>query len=218
MYAHQTTIDHHQTGVAMTNNNNQVINLAQRSAEMEQRHWLVNHCDGDQTAFPKLIQWLRKPIYGYLIRCGVKPDSCDDLFQDIFLKIHAAASTYQANRPLKPWVFTIAANTVRNHFRTENKRRTIPIDKTIESQPDPSPSIEQNVSTTETTAWLTQAITQLPLAQREVLVLTTIQGLQLKDTASILRIPLNTVKTHLRRARLTLLKARTERDQEEIST
>jgi len=57
----------------------------------------------------------------------------------------------------------------------------------------------------------------LPLAQREVLVLTTIQSLQLKDVADILKIPLNTVKTHLRRARLVLIKARATRDQEQTS-
>ncbi len=199
----------------MKGNNNPVIDLAQRSVEMEQRNWLVRHYQGDQSAFPKLVQWLRKPIYTYLVRCGISIDSRDDLFQDIFLKIHAAAASYQPKRPLKPWVFTIAANTVRNHFRMEKNRRTVPLKQDFETQADSSPGTERIAVANETVSWLEQAITRLPLAQREVLVLTTIQDLQLKDVACILKIPLNTVKTHLRRARLNLLKAKAMREQEE---
>jgi len=95
-----------QAGRTMAEQNNPVIDLAQRSAEMQQRDWLMQHCDGDQTAFPKLMQYLRKPIYNYLCRCGISADSRDDVFQDIFLKIHSAAATYRPSRPLKPWVRT----------------------------------------------------------------------------------------------------------------
>ena len=50
----------------------------------------------------------------------------------------------------------------------------------------------------------------LPLAQREVLVLTAIGGLHQQEVAEALDLPLNTVKTHLRRARLALAKALAE--------
>ncbi len=204
----------------MNHQTNPVIDLAQRGRQKQQRdqrrQWLRQHCEGDKTAFPQLMQWLRQPIYNYLIRCGIDAAHRDDLFQDIFLKIHHAASSYQPNRPLKPWVFTIAANTVRNHFRTENKRRTVPWDQQHEQQPDPSPGTEQTVAAKQATSWLEQSIARLPLMQREVLVLVSIQGMALKQAASTLNIPLNTVKTHLRRARMTLLKARAIRDQEEI--
>ncbi len=199
----------------MTHNNNPVIDLAKRSETMERRSWLSRHCRGDRTAFPKLMQWLRQPVYTYLIRCGISTDSRDDVFQEIFLKIHAAAASYQSDKPLKPWVFTIAANTVRNHFRTEKNRRVVPLQHQLETCPDPAPGAERHAAASEAANWLEQAIYHLPLAQREVLVLTTIQGLQLKQVADILNTPLNTIKTHLRRARLALLKARAAHEQEE---
>ncbi len=62
-------------------------------------------------------------------------------------------------------------------------------------------------SAKETAARLERAIAALPLPQREVLVLATIESLPLKDIASILGMPVNTVKTHVRRARLRLVES-----------
>ena len=59
----------------------------------------------------------------------------------------------------------------------------------------------------ETVAWLEQALPGLPLEQREVLLLGSIGGLRLKEIAAILEIPVNTVKTLTRRARINLAKA-----------
>jgi len=76
-----------------------------------------------------------------------------------------------------------------------------------EDAKDPSPDGEALASAQETAAWLERAIQALPLPQREVLILTAVEGLPLNDVASILEIPLNTVKTHLRRARLRLMES-----------
>ena len=59
----------------------------------------------------------RRPVYSYLVRSGVADADRDDVFQGIFLKIHTAAGSYDPTRPLAPWLFTIVANSVRNHFR-----------------------------------------------------------------------------------------------------
>jgi RNA polymerase sigma-70 factor (ECF subfamily) len=70
--------------------------------------------------------------------------------------------------------------------------------------PDPNPGPEHIASARETLNWLEGALTALPPAQREVLLLTAIVGLRQQDVAQALDLPLNTVKTHLRRARLAL--------------
>ena len=56
-------------------------------------------------------------IGAYLVRAGVAEADRDDLFQAVFLRVHKAAGSYQPSRPLAPWLFTIVANVVRNHFR-----------------------------------------------------------------------------------------------------
>jgi RNA polymerase sigma-70 factor (ECF subfamily) len=180
--------------------------------DLEERTWLTRHCRGDASAFPALLEAFRRPVYGYLVRSGVAVADRDDIFQSIFLKIHAAAQSYDSTRPLGPWLFTIVANTVRNHFRAQAiPITTVPRDEALDP-PDPSPGPEHIAATRETVAWLEQALLALPLAQREVLLLVTVTGLRQQDVANSLNLPLNTVKTHLRRARLALAAGLADRD------
>ena len=171
--------------------------------------WLVAHRDGDSEAFGKLVQRYRRPVFGYLVHCGVPESDRDDLFQDIFIKIHQRADQYDAARPLHPWLFTVVANTVRSYFSKKKLRSFFVWEPAPEEVPeevkDPAPDSEARASAKETAAWLERAIAALPMPQREVLVLATIEDLPLKDIASVLDMPLNTVKTHVRRARLRLV-------------
>ncbi len=189
--------------------------------DIEERTCLTRHCRGDASAFPALLEAYRRPVYGYLVRSGVTEVDRDDIFQSIFLKIHAAAQSYDPSRPLGPWLFTIVANTVRNHFRAQAVPITqavpmtmVPRDDPLDpiDPPDPNPGPEHIAEARETIAWLEDALLALPLAQREVLLLVTIVGLRQQDAANSLNLPLNTVKTHLRRARLALAAGLADRD------
>jgi RNA polymerase sigma-70 factor (ECF subfamily) len=173
--------------------------------DLEERSWLARHRRGDSSAFPALMAAYRRPVYSYLVRSGVAEADRDDVFQAIFLKIHAAAGSYDPARPLAPWLFTIAANSVRNHHR--DRPRSVSLPETEDGSPeppDPNPGPEQIASARQTLDWLEGALTDLPPAQREVLLLTALVGLRQQDVAQALDLPLNTVKTHLRRARLAL--------------
>ena len=174
--------------------------------DLEERHWLAAHLRGDQQAFAKLMQAYRKPVYSLLMRQGLEPQYCDDLFQEIFIKIHRSAHQYQARRPLSPWIFTIAINTLRNHFRSQPQSTASA--QALEAVCDEQPGPEQVAELDETLDWLEQAVVQLPRAQAEALTLSVVKGMKLQDICQVLNIPLNTLKTHLRRARQNLLNAR----------
>lgn len=173
-----------------------VIDLAERQqdvVDLEERTWLPRHCRGDASAFPALLEAYRRPVYGYLVRSGVAEADRDDIFQGIFLKIHAAAASYDPTRPLGPWLFTIVANTVRNHFRAQAVPiAAVPRDDPLDpldpfDPPDPNPGPEQFAEARETLAWLEEALLALPLAQREVLLLITVVGLRQQDAANSLK-------------------------------
>jgi RNA polymerase sigma-70 factor (ECF subfamily) len=172
--------------------------------DLEERTWLARHCRGDAGAFPALLEAYRRPVYSYLVRSGVGQADRDDVFQNIFLKIHSAANAYDPTRPLAPWLFTIVANTVRNHLRDRPVPINVVPDKDQPEIPDPTPGPEHITTVRETLGWLEQALLALPPTQREVLLLTSVVGLRQQDVAQFLNLPLNTVKTHLRRARLAL--------------
>ncbi|MCP5115196.1 MAG: sigma-70 family RNA polymerase sigma factor, partial [bacterium] len=137
--------------------------------DLEERGWLPRHCRGDETAFPALLAAYRRPLYGYLVRSGVREAERDDLFQSIVLKIHQAAARYQPARPLAPWLFTIAANTVRNHFRDSPDASLVSTADDLAETPDPVPGPERVLEARETVAWLEAEIAALPEMQRQVL-------------------------------------------------
>ncbi len=173
--------------------------------DLEERTWLARHRRGDASAFPALMAAYRRPVYSYLVRGGVASADRDDVFQAVFLRIHAAAGSYDPARPLAPWLFTIVTNTVRNHLRDRARDDgPTPAPDDPPDPPDPNPDPERIASARQTLAWLDGALADLPPAQREVLLLIAIVGLRQQDVAQALGMPLNTVKTHLRRARLAL--------------
>ena len=67
-----------------------------------------------------------------------------------------------------------------------------------------TPDGERSAVASQTLAWLERQIPQLPLRQREVLLLACVERRPQQEIAQILGMPLNTIKTHLRRARLSL--------------
>ena len=174
--------------------------------DLEERTWLARHLRGDAGAFDALLSAYQGTIYSYLIRCGITESAREDLFQDIFLKIHASAASYQSTQPLKPWIFTIAANTVRNYLRAQ-RSSILTASENAPDPIDPQPTAEMHTAQNHQLDWLEQTIATLPLKQREVLLLVTVEGLSQHEAANCLKIPLNSVKTYLRRARLTLLQA-----------
>ncbi len=176
---------------------------------------LKRHVDGDSAAFPELVEIYRSKVYAYLVRCGVDERTRDDLFQDIFIKIHKAASTFKSDRPLNPWIFTIVANTVRAHYRKQRVRKLV-YQEVVPDQKDQTPDSYDFVEARETADWIETELQKLPLSQRETLVLSATGNMDQKSISQVLDIPLSTVKTNLRRARITLAKAFIRKDGKEL--
>ena len=186
---------------------------AERVVAMEERDWLPRHVRGDTAAFPALLSAYRRPVYGYLVRAGVGAGERDNLFQAIFLRVHRAARDYLATRPLAPWLFTIAAHVVRNHFRDSSVPGVVvALDDGTDVAADPAPGPERAAAARITVDWLEGALAALPETPRQVLLLIGVVGLGQGEVAAALDLPLGTVKTHLRRARLRLAAELAHRD------
>jgi len=176
--------------------------------DLEERSWLPRHSRGDTEAFGQLMLAYRGFVLTFLWRYGVDQADRDDLFQEVFLRIHQAASSYKPSQPLAPWIVTIVLNTVRNHRRDQfRKTRFLSHLLTVTRHRELRDRIQgadEMLEQQSTVHWLESRIKELPDKQRETLVLSTMKGLRMKDIARVMGLPENTVKTHLRRARLAL--------------
>lgn len=187
------------------------------SAGVDERRLLLDHRQGDDRAFAKLVAAYRAPVYGHLCRCGVPEPERDDLFQEIFLRVHRSASQYDEGRPLHPWLFTIVANAVRSYFRRQRVRELVASEPEAADPVDPAPDGERRAVARQTAAWLGERIQHLPLNQRQVLLLAAVESLPMQEIATALEIPLNTVKSSLRRARRALMRDMSRREQGEVT-
>jgi RNA polymerase sigma-70 factor (ECF subfamily) len=178
---------------------------------LDERRLLPRHCQGEPQAFAELVKSFRGPVFSYLVRCGLNRAACDDVFQDIFIKVHNAAKSYEPEKPLKPWLFTIVVNTVRSHYRKERVRQLVVAVETPEAA-SREPRPDERVEASQTAAVLEREIAKLSFAEREVVLLCATEQLEQKDVAEMLGLPLGTVKTHLHRARATLARALSRRE------
>lgn len=194
----------------------EAIDPAPQVLDLEERNWLPRHCRGDVSAFGKLLCAYRTLVFTFLRRYGVSLDERDDLFQEIFFKIHLAASSYRPSEPLRPWIVTIVLNTVRNARRKRGRELWLAA-RAVEMKPGCSPPSDLVVNNRATVEWLEERIGELPAVQRDVLVLSTLKGLRMRDIAAVMQMPENTIKTHLRRARVSLAGQLAERVSGETS-
>ena len=126
-------------------------------------------------------------------------DHADDLVQDCLERAISRRGLFRPSGPMRPWLFTILVNLHRNARRTE-KRRGKHLD--ADSLPDlgtPAPQ-HSHLALAE----LSRAIDDLPLEQKETLLLVTLEGMAYAEAASILDIPLGTLMSRLGRARASL--------------
>jgi RNA polymerase sigma-70 factor, ECF subfamily len=125
----------------------------------------------------------------------------DDLVQDCLERALNKQHLYDANRPLRAWLYAILRNI---HVSQWRKSSLGGVSKPLEDMEDfegaVAPEQEQNLNI----ATITQALDLLPLQQREVLVMVALEELSYKEAAEITGVPIGTIMSRLSRARETL--------------
>ena len=156
---------------------------------------------GKSTALAMLVERYHSPLLSYIYRLvgGDRP-LAEDIDQETFLHI-LQRSGYQAGRPFKPWLYAIATNLVRDHFKSAVVRRTISQvnhdEELARREYTTAGSPEVALSNREQGYEIAAALSRLGEEYRAALVLRFYHGLSLQEIADVLHIPLGTVKSRL---------------------
>lgn len=153
---------------------------------------MANTIELIESEIPRLRRYAR-----YLVR---DIDRADDLVQDCLARAIAKIDSWTPGTNLRAWLFVILKNCHINEIRRGQRTRAI-------SEPGadydvvPTPaSQEAHISLLE----VRNAYLMLSDEHREVLLLVAIEGLQYEEAASILEIPVGTIRSRLSRARQAL--------------
>lgn len=124
----------------------------------------------------------------------------EDLFQEVFLKIHRALPKFRGDSTLDTWIYRVTANTAINYLKKHKRYRLLK--NTLEKMriikhPEPAGREEELKF---------KPLEKLNPRQRMVIVLHDVEDKKLEEIADILKIPMGTVKSNLHRGRDTIRK------------
>ena len=161
---------------------------------------------GDIGAFEQIYRVTSGFVYNVAFRVTRNSADAEEVTQDVFLKIYHNLKDFQFRSAFNTWVYRITVNTAINRYRKsarEVKDRVVD-EVVIESLPGDS-SAAQGAIQNDNKARLGALLEKLNPEHRACLVLREIEGLNYREIAASLKIPLNTVRSRLKRARQALL-------------
>ena len=157
----------------------------------------------DEQAFSELFFRYNSSIFRFISRLtGSSPDT-EDLVQKTFIEVWKSSERFNCKWKPKSWIFGIAANLTRHHFRSE-KRRTSAI-RTLASEPEARVRQPfQDLEREELIRILAQELQNIPFDLRVAYLLCDVEGERGVDTARALGIRPGTLWRRLHHARKAL--------------
>ena len=168
---------------------------------------MLHLAKGQDSALTALMNRWQDRLIGFIIRMGTSHTTACDLAQETFVRLYRHRSTYNPRQSFSTWIFTIAANLVRNYHRWTTRHPETITDPSLlaqDSSPHLSPDPSESLAAKEKLAAVQAAIAQLPADQRETLILATYEHLSHDQIAAITHTTPKAVELRLYRARQSL--------------
>ena len=172
---------------------------------------LTRYAAGEEAAFREIVNRYKDSLYAFLRQFIRQHDLVEDVFQETFMQLFNSRESFDMSRPLRPWLFTIAANKAKDALRKQQRKAAATIGTIADAQ---EMSFEEVLNTLtsdktapydelqkdETAVKVRQIITDLPDNLREIILLAYFNKFSYKQMAEILSIPIGTVKSRLHTA------------------
>jgi RNA polymerase sigma-70 factor (ECF subfamily) len=168
---------------------------------------LIERCRaGDDLAWEALVRRFQGRIYGLALFYLGNAEEARDCAQEVFVRIYRRFDSITNDETFVPWMIQIARNAAIDRLRRMRVRpslHAVSIDDVgdlVSRDPDPAEDLHRK----RRRALVHTALEKLSRINREIVILKEIQGLSLERIASILDLPLGTVKSRSHRARIEL--------------
>ena len=168
--------------------------------EIKEEEIITRVLEGDVDAFSHLIQKYQRRVYALGMRFFHNQADADDFVQEVFIKVFKNLSGYRGEARFYSWLMRIAYNLGIDTIRTYSAYAQMP---EIDFE-DSSLGPEDSAILRESSATIKQAIESLPKKYAICLDLYFSFGLKYREISSITGIPVNTIKSHVFRAKEAL--------------
>lgn len=168
-----------------------------RSAELEEIDRLV------RTYSPRLLRFVAFSVNDQ--------DLAESIVQDCFLKAYNARDSFRGDCTVSTWLFSIANNLIKDHVRTKKfkfwrkvRSTSVDISEMASFLPGRQNSPETAILQQEMALQVQASLERLSVNQRRIFLLRFSEGMNPHEISESTGMPINTVKTHLRRALITI--------------
>jgi len=158
----------------------------------------------NEQAYEILLDEYEAPVYRFFYYSQGNHQIAQDQCGETFARFVAAIKNFKSDNShsLKAFIFGIARNVLLETLR--RKRLTQEDVRSLEEMPSNESSVFQKVSSSDELKFVLNIIRQFKEPQRQILLLRFIEGLKLDEIARIMKMPLNSVKSHVHRSRKQL--------------
>ena len=158
----------------------------------------------DHMAFSQLMDRHLANVRALIWRMTGDHALCDDLAQDVFLKLWRRPQSYNPDKAkFTTWLYQVTSNTCLDALRKHARQRQTPLSDDL---PGNNASPQAELEQAQQAARVTAALTSLPERQRLALTLSHFQGMSNTETAQIMDTSIEAVESLLARARRSLKK------------
>lgn len=163
------------------------------------------HLAGDPRAFSELVKRYTQPIYNVIYRFTNDTHEAENLTQETFLRAWNVLPRLALDKPLKPYFVRIAVNLCHDWAEQKKLVNVTPLEGEGEIDfPDESGDPLRAVSDAELREQVRTKMELLPPLYRTVITLRYTEEMSYDEMATALDLPVNTVRTHLHRAKTRL--------------
>lgn len=173
---------------------NEIVSAA-IEREVSDEGLMARYADGDLEAFEELFNRYEPRAYSFFLRRTASPDRAEDLYQELFLRIHRARDRYDPERPFAAWFFQIANRLLVDDWRRAYRSHEVSIgNRQVQSS---EASDEERFGQREL---LAQTLDELSPDERYVLVSAKLEGISYAELAEHLGKSVDAVKKMASRA------------------
>src|SRR6476469_3756959 len=181
-------------------------NLSATAEQMTDEELLLEYrVTGSAPLFEALVKRYERELYNYLRRFLGSQVMAEDAFQATFVQVHLKCHLYDADRKVRPWLYTVATNQAIDIQRRNRRHRLVSLDRPNRVQHDELGSLVDVLSgregepvsdleTGERKEWIRRAVAALPEQLRSAVKLVYFRGMKYREAADELEVPVGTVK------------------------
>ena len=178
---------------------------------------------GEDEAFQALFNRYSSHLINFAYRFLSSREASEDVAQETFLRVYRGKDRYDATRPFRPWLFSIAVRLASNRLRDQKRHPRVALegeqdedgDRQALDLSDTSPLPHAELERRHLAERVKEALKVLPETQRTAVLLARFEGLSYAEIAEAMGTSVTAVKLLLFRARQTLKKVLTPYVEEE---